>query len=101
MVQALSNAIVRSLKWLQIAGPKELLKNVPDVYSASDRGLYLATFNKSRESISLDGLVAEDAAKLSLKIMANFEPTVKAEKIDISKTYVNVFAKQSKLQFDA
>ena len=101
VVQALSNAIVRALKWLQIAGPKELLKNVPDVYSASDRGLYLATFNKLRESISLDGLVAEDAAKLSLKIMANFDPTVKAEKIDISKTYVNVFAKQSKLQFDA
>jgi NitT/TauT family transport system substrate-binding protein len=101
LVQALSNAIVRSLKWLQTAGPKELLKNVPDVYSASDRGLYLGTFNKLRESISLDGLVAEDAAKLSLKILANFDPAVKTEKIDISKTYVNTFAKQSKLQFDA
>jgi NitT/TauT family transport system substrate-binding protein len=54
-----------------------------------------------RESISLDGLVADDAAKMSLKVMANFDPVVKAEKIDISKTYVNTFAKQSKLQFDA
>lgn len=101
VVQALSNAIVRSLKWLQTAGPKELLKSVPEVYLTSDRGLYLATFNKLRESISLDGLIAEDAAKMSLKMMANFDPVVKAEKIDISKTYVNTFAKQSKLQFDA
>jgi NitT/TauT family transport system substrate-binding protein len=63
--------------------------------------LYLSTYNKLRESIALDGLVLEDAAKMSLKIMANFDPAVKSEKIDISKTYVNVFAKQSKLQFDA
>ena len=101
VVQALSNAIVRSLKWLQTAGPKELLQSVPEVYLMGDRGLYLATFNKLRESISLDGLVEDDAAKMSLKVMANFDPTVKAEKIDTSKTYVNTFAKQSKLQFDA
>jgi NitT/TauT family transport system substrate-binding protein len=54
-----------------------------------------------RESIALDGLIAEEAAKMSLKVMASFDPALKAEKIDISKTYVNVFAKQSKLQFDA
>jgi NitT/TauT family transport system substrate-binding protein len=101
VVQALSNAIVRSLKWLQTAGPKVLLQSVPDVYLMGDRGLYLATFNKLRESISLDGLVADDAAKMSLKVMADFDPTMKVEKIDISKTYVNTFAKQSKLQFDA
>ena len=101
VVQALSNAIVRSLKWLQTAGPKELLQGVPEVYLMGDRGLYLATYNKLRESISLDGLIAEDAAKMSLKVMASFDPALKAEKIDISKTYVNVFAKQSKLQFDA
>lgn len=101
VVQALSNAIVRSLKWLQAAGPKELLRNVPEVYLMGDRGLYLATFNKLRESIALDGLVAEDAAKMALKVMSSFDPNIKAEKIDINKTYMNVFAKQSKLQFSA
>lgn len=101
VVQALSNAIVRSLKWLQVAGPKELLRNVPEVYLMGDRGLYLATFNKLRESIALDGLVAEDAAKMALKVMSSFDPNIKAEKIDVNKTYLNVFAKQSKLQFSA
>jgi NitT/TauT family transport system substrate-binding protein len=101
VVQALSNAIVRSLKWLQTAGPKDLLQNVPEVYLMGDRGFYLATYNKLRESIALDGLVLEEAAKLSLKVMANFDSTVKSEKIDINKTYSNAFAKQSKLHFDA
>lgn len=101
VVQALSNAIVRSLKWLQTAGPKELLQSVPEAYLMGDRGLYLETFDKLRESIALDGLVLEDAAKMSLKVMANFDPSVKSEKIDISKTYINAFAKQSKLQFSA
>lgn len=101
VVQALSNAIVRSLKWLQTAGPKDLLRNVPDVYVMGDRGLYLATFNKLRESIALDGMVVEDAAKMALKVMSSFDPNIKAEKIDVNKTYLNVFAKQSKLQFSA
>lgn len=101
VVQALSNAIVRSLKWLQTAGPKDLLQNVPEVYLMGDRGFYLATYNKLRESIALDGIVLEEAAKLSLKVMANFDSTVKSEKIDINKTYSNAFAKQSKLHFDA
>lgn len=101
IVQALSNAIVRSLKWLQTAGPKDLLNSVPESYFLGDRGLYLATYNKIRESIALDGLVLDEAAKMSLKVMANFDSAVKSEKIDISKIYVNTFAKQSKLQFSA
>lgn len=101
IVQALSNAIVRSLKWLQTAGPKDLLQSVPEIYFMGDRGFYLATYNKLRESIALDGLVLEDAAKMSLKVMANFDPAVKSEKIDINKTYSNAFAKLSKLHFDA
>jgi NitT/TauT family transport system substrate-binding protein len=101
IVQALSNAIVRSLKWLQTAGPKDLLQSVPEIYFMGDRGFYLATYNKLRESIALDGLVLEDAAKMSLKVMANFDPAVKSEKIDINKTYSNTFAKLSKLHFDA
>lgn len=100
-VQALSNAMVRALKWLQTAGPSELLRVVPESYLLGDRGLYLAIYNNLRESISLDGLIADDAAKTSLRVMANFDPAVKSEKIDISKTYINTFAKQSKLQFDA
>lgn len=101
VVQSLSNAIVKALKWLQTAGPRDLIRSVPESYLLGDRGLYLATFNNIRESISLDGLIYDDAAKTSLKVMANFDALVKTERLDISRAYTNVFAKQAKLQYDA
>lgn len=101
VVQSLSNAIVKSLKWLQTAGPRDLIRLVPESYLLGDRGLYLATYSNLRESISLDGMIHEDAAKNSLRVMASFDPQVKSERLDISKVYTNVYAKQSKLMFDA
>lgn len=100
-VQAMSNAIVRALKWLQTAGPSDLLRTVPEANLLGDRGLYLAAYNNLRESISLDGLIDEEAAKTVLRVMTNFDAAIKAERLDVSKTYTNMYASQSKLQFAA
>jgi NitT/TauT family transport system substrate-binding protein len=101
VVQALSNAIVRALKWLQAAGPRDLIRGMPEASLLGDRGLFLATYQNLRESISLDGITSDEAAKLSLKVMVNFDAAVKAERLDINKAYTNMFAKQAKSQFDA
>jgi NitT/TauT family transport system substrate-binding protein len=101
VVQALSNAIVRALKWLQAAGPRDLIRGMPEASLLGDRGLFLATYQNLRESISLDGMTSDEAAKLSLKVMVNFDAAVKAERLDINKAYTNMFAKQAKSQFDA
>jgi NitT/TauT family transport system substrate-binding protein len=101
VIQALSNAIVRALKWLQTAGPRDLIRGMPEASLLGDRGLFLATYQNLRESISLDGITSDEAAKLSLKVMANFDAAVKAERLDINKAYTNMFAKQAKSQFDA
>jgi hypothetical protein len=34
-------------------------------------------------------------------VMINFDAAVKLEQIDVSKAYTNLYAMQSKLQFDA
>ena len=101
VVQAMSNAIVRALKWLQTAGPRDLIRGLPEASLLGDRGLFLATYQNIRESISLDGITNDEAAKLSLKVMSNFDAVVKAERLDISKAYTNMFAKQAKSLFDA
>jgi NitT/TauT family transport system substrate-binding protein len=61
--QALANAIVHGLKWLQTAGPSDIIKTVPESYLLGDRALYLASFNKVREAIALDGLLPERARR--------------------------------------
>ncbi|CAN5568093.1 ABC transporter substrate-binding protein [soil metagenome] len=99
--QALANAMVRGLKWLQTAGPGDILNTVPESYLLGDRGLYIAAFNKVRESISLDGILADDAPRTALKALASFDPGIKAGRIDLAKTYTNVFAQRAKERFRA
>ena len=97
--QALTHAIVHSLKWLQTAGPSDIIKTVPEAYLLGDRALYLASFNKVREAISLDGLMPEEGARTALKALASFDPTVKPEKIELAKTFTNEFASKAKEKF--
>jgi NitT/TauT family transport system substrate-binding protein len=99
--QALANAIVHGLKWLQTAGPSDIIKTVPEGYLLGDRALYLASFNKIREAIALDGLIPDEGARTALRALASFEPSVKADKIALSKTYTNEFARRAKDKFKA
>ena len=99
--QALANAIVHGLKWLQTAGPSDIIKTVPESYLLGDRALYLASFNKVREAISLDGMMPEDGTRTALKALASFEPAVRADRIALGKTYTNEFARRAKDKFKA
>jgi NitT/TauT family transport system substrate-binding protein len=99
--QAMANAIVHGLKWLQTAGPGDIIKTVPETYLLGDRALYLASFDKVREAIATDGLVPAEGPKTALTAIASFDPTVKADKIDLSKLYTNDFARRAKDRFKA
>ncbi|HET8745472.1 MAG TPA: ABC transporter substrate-binding protein [Ramlibacter sp.] len=99
--QALANAIVRGLKWLQTAGPSDIIKTVPESYLLGDRALYLASFNKVREALALDGVLPEEGARTALKALASFDPAVKPEKIDLAKTFTNEFARRAKEKYKA
>ena len=99
--QALANGIVRALKWLQTAGPGDIIKAVPDSYLLNDRALYLASFNKVHEAIALDGMFPEEGAKTALRVIARFEPTVVADRIALARTFTNEFARRAKAKFSA
>jgi NitT/TauT family transport system substrate-binding protein len=99
--QALANAVVRGLKWLQTAGPSDIIKTVPDSYLLGDRALYLASFNKVREAIALDGMLPEEGPRTALKALASFEPGIKPDRIDLGRTFTNEFARRAKEKFKA
>ena len=99
--QALANAMVHALKWLQTAGPGDIIKTVPESYLLGDRALYLASFNKIREAISPDGMVPEDGPPTAVRALASFNPEIKADKIDLDRLYTNDFAKRAKAKFQA
>ncbi len=99
--QALTNAMVHGLKWLQTAGPSDIIKTVPESYLLGDRALYLSAFNKVREAISPDGLMPEGGPATSVRALSSFNPAVKTAKIDIARLYTNDFAKRAKAKFQA
>ncbi|KQT07693.1 ABC transporter substrate-binding protein [Ramlibacter sp. Leaf400] len=97
--QAMANAVVHALKWLQTAGPSDIIKTVPDAYLLGDRALYLASFSKVREAISLDGMLPDEGPRTALRAMASFESGIRPEKIDLARTYTNDFARRAKEKF--
>lgn len=91
-VQAMTNAIVRALKWLQTATPEQVADTVPSDYLVGDKALYMSAFEKVRESYSLDGMVPEEGAANALKMVTSFNPAVSNESIKLADTYDNHFA---------
>jgi len=100
-MQALTDAIVHALKWLQTAGPSDLIKVVPESYMLGDRALYLTALAKVRESIALDGMIADEGARTALRAMARADPAVVPGKIDLDRVYTNAYARRAKERFRA
>ncbi|MFJ9450160.1 MULTISPECIES: ABC transporter substrate-binding protein [unclassified Herbaspirillum] len=93
--QALTNAMVRALKWIQQAGPSDIIKAVPESYLLGDRALYISAFLKVREAMSPDGIFPDAGPATALRTLQAFEPDLASKKIDLSKTYTNEFAKKA------
>ena len=98
-VQALTNAIVRADKWLANATPQDILKTVPEAYLLGDKALYLFSYGKIKEAISLDGSISDAGAKATLKALAAFNPQIKAESIKLDQTYTNEFVKKANAKY--
>ena len=99
--QALAHGVVHALKWLQTAGPGDLLKAVPEPYLLGDRALYLGAFAKVRDAISTDGLFPPEAVRHAQRVLTRAEPGLRMERIDVERSYTNEFARRAKERFRA
>src|SRR5882762_259234 len=98
-VQALTNAMVRTLIWMQEASPQQILAVVPEEYTLGNKAMYLFAFNNVRPAYSKDGLFPEAGAKTTLKALASFNPTIKQEEINLAETYTNEFVKKAHAKY--
>lgn len=99
--QALADAMVHALKWLQTAGPSDLIKAVPERYFQGDRALYLAAFTRVREAWTADGLMPETGPATAARMLAQFEEPGSLQRVDLAQTFTNDFARKSKTRFRA
>jgi NitT/TauT family transport system substrate-binding protein len=98
-VQALTNATVRALLWMQEAAPQQILAAVPEEYLLGNKAMYLFAFNNVRPAYSKDGYFSEAGARTTLKALASFNPAVKPESINLAETYTNEFVKKAHAKY--
>ncbi|HEY8622688.1 MAG TPA: ABC transporter substrate-binding protein [Casimicrobiaceae bacterium] len=94
-VQALTNAIVRALLWLQKATPDQIAATVPPEYLLGDKALYLTSYGKVKDAISPDGMFTKAGAENTLKFLAAFNPAIKPADIKLAQTYDNRYVQKA------
>ena len=97
--QALVHGLVHALKWLQTAAPADLVKAVPASYLLGDRAVYLAAFNRVRETFSPHGLMPEDGPATALRALAQAYPDVAGPRVNLSRTFTDDLARKARQKF--
>ena len=89
--QALTNAIVATLKWIHSHTPEEIMAKMPENLVGADKALYLAALKNTIPMYSTTGKMDPKGAQAVLDVFSQSSPEVKNAKIDLSKTYTNKF----------
>ena len=93
-VQALVNALVRGLRWVQTHSPEEIAKVMPAEYALGDPALYVEAIRHSVPMYSPDGRFSPEGGETAYKVLKQFDPAVAKASIDVSKTYSNAFVEK-------
>jgi len=97
--QALTNAIVRANKWIQQAGPSEVIKVVPESFLLGDRAVYIDAFLKAKPALSPDGIFPEAGSATALRALASVDDKIAGAKLDLKANYTNDFARKANAKF--
>jgi NitT/TauT family transport system substrate-binding protein len=94
--QALTNAIVATLKWIHSHTPEEIMAKMPENLVGPDKALYLAALKNTIPMYSTTGRMDPKGAQAVLAVFSQSSPEVAKANIDLSKTYTNKFIDQVK-----
>ena len=98
-VQALANALVRADRWIQGAGPSEIITNVPESYLLGDRAVYIDAFLAAKGALSPDGSFPEKGADTALRALASIDPEVGKAQIDLAAVWTNDFVRRANAKY--
>ncbi len=89
--QALTNAIVATVKWIHSHTPEEIMAKMPDNLIGPDKALYLAALKNTIPMYSTTGKMDPKGAQAVLTVFSQSSPDVAKANVDLSKTYTNQF----------
>ena len=97
--QALANAIVRANKWIQKAGPSDIVKVIPESFFLGDRAIYLEAFLAAQKALSPDGVFPAKAPDTAFRALASVDEKLAATKLDLSLVYTNDFVRKANAKY--
>ncbi len=93
--QALTNAIVNTLKWIHSHSPEEIMAKMPPEMVGKDKALYLAALKNTIPMYSETGLMDPKGADAVLAVFSESSPEIAKANIDVTKTYTNKYVDQA------
>jgi sulfonate transport system substrate-binding protein len=94
-VQAMTNAIVNTLKWIHSHTPEEIADKMPANLVGKDKALYVAALKNTLAMYSETGRMDPKGASAVLAVFSQSSPDVAKANIDLSKTYTNKFVDEA------
>jgi len=98
-VQALASAIVRADKWIQAAGPGDIIKAVPEAYLLGDRAVYIDAFLAAKGALSPDGMFPDAGPETARRALASIDPEIAKATLDLKAVYTNEFVKKANAKY--
>jgi len=93
--QALTNAIVATIKWVHSHSAEEIMAKMPADMVGADKALYLAALKNTIPMYSTTGHMDPKGAQAVLAVFSQSVPEIAKANIDLSKTYTNRFVDQA------
>ena len=97
--QALTNAMVRADKWIQRAGPTDIIRTVPESYLLGDRAVYIDAFLAAKGALSPDGSIPDRGADTAYRALASIDPAIAKAQLDLKAVYTNDFVNKAKAKY--
>jgi NitT/TauT family transport system substrate-binding protein len=94
-VQALTNAMVKTLKWIHIHSAEEIMAKMPPEVIGKDKELYLAALRNTIPMFSESGAMDPRGADAVLALFSEGSPDVAKANIDVRKTYTNTYIERA------
>jgi NitT/TauT family transport system substrate-binding protein len=90
-VQAMTNAIIATLKWIHSHTPEEVADKMPANLVGPDKAQYVAALKNTLPMYSETGRMDPKGAAAVLAVFSQSSPEVAKANIDLSKTYTNKY----------
>ena len=94
-VQKLTNAFVRTLKWMSTHSAQEIAAKMPSDYAQGGEGLYAKAIESTLPMFTKDGRMPADGPATVQRVLKSFNPNLKNATIDLKKTYTTDFVEKT------